>query len=376
LKAAKATEGIVEGNPILAFVKMVLFPVCQPQKEGFTVIRSEANGGNSTYGTYPELEAAYADKQVHPGDLKESAVQALNTLLAPIRKHFDTPEMKELVKCAYPATASASSASATNSKSGAVVVLREDEEDDGAKADPAVTVSVAASAASSVGSSSSAASAAAASATSAPGVAAGNKVGKGGGGGGGVQQAAPPGDVNAPKDIARFDLRVGRVLRCEPHPHAGKLYVLQVDVGTPSSSSSSSVDGAVQLKQVVSGLRPHLTVEQLQGRLVILLTNLKEASLIGVKSQAMILAATTQDGTKVELLMPPEHAHIGERVAFAGYPVDASLSELTRANEATIKTVVAHLCTDGEGVAKYKDVPFTTTAGVVRVQSLFNAHIK
>ncbi len=49
-----------------------------------------------------ELEAAFAQEQLHPADLKASVERYLNGLLEPVRKTFESPELKKLVATAYP----------------------------------------------------------------------------------------------------------------------------------------------------------------------------------------------------------------------------------------------------------------------------------
>jgi hypothetical protein len=75
-------------------------------------------------------------------------------------------------------------------------------------------------------------------------------------------------------------------------------------------------------------------------------------------------------------LNPPASAQVGERITFAGFPTDASVPELARANEKTLKVVMGKLKTNGEGVAMYKDIPFQTTAGPVKADTLKNAPIR
>jgi len=48
------------------------------------------------------LETAFAKEQIHPADLKASVEKYLNGLLEPVRKTFETPEMKKLIVTAYP----------------------------------------------------------------------------------------------------------------------------------------------------------------------------------------------------------------------------------------------------------------------------------
>jgi len=104
LKKAFCEEGNIENNPILAFIKNVLIPIncLSSGKESFEITRPEKFGGNTLYETYEDLEKAFLNKEVHPGDLKMSAANALNALLEPIRKEFESPERQELLKNAYP----------------------------------------------------------------------------------------------------------------------------------------------------------------------------------------------------------------------------------------------------------------------------------
>ncbi|KAB2600439.1 methionine--tRNA ligase [Pyrus ussuriensis x Pyrus communis] len=57
----------------------------------------------------------------------------------------------------------------------------------------------------------------------------------------------------------------------------------------------------------------------MQNRKVRVLCNLKPANMRGIKSEAMVLAASNSDHTTVELVEPPEGAQIGEKVTFLGF---------------------------------------------------------
>ncbi|KAJ2382060.1 Tyrosine--tRNA ligase cytoplasmic [Coemansia sp. RSA 2611] len=105
-KVSKAfcPEKEVEGNGVLSFVKFVLFPASS-QRLGspeFVIQRPEKFGGSTVYSDYETLERDFVEGLVHPGDLKGSVAAALNQLLEPIRQHFDTPEMQQLILEAYP----------------------------------------------------------------------------------------------------------------------------------------------------------------------------------------------------------------------------------------------------------------------------------
>ena len=88
------------------------------------------------------------------------------------------------------------------------------------------------------------------------------------------------------------ELRVGTVLAAEPHPNADRLVVLQIDLGEEKP------------RQLVAGIRAHYDPAALVGRQVVVVANLAPATLRGVESQGMVLAAA--DGDKVLLVRPDE----------------------------------------------------------------------
>ena len=98
--------------------------------------------------------------------------------------------------------------------------------------------------------------------------------------------------------FAAVELRVAEILACEPVPKAKKLLKLQVDLG-------------YEKRQVVSGIAKFYTPDQLVGKKVCLVTNLKPAKLCGVDSFGMILASGEED-VKVVFLDPS--AKNGERI--------------------------------------------------------------
>lgn len=83
-------------------------------------------------------------------------------------------------------------------------------------------------------------------------------------------------------DFSRVELKVAEVIKVEPIPKADRLLKLQLDLGS-------------EQRQVVSGIAEHLKPEELIGKKVICVTNLKPVVLRGVKSEGMILAAATDD---------------------------------------------------------------------------------
>ncbi len=98
--------------------------------------------------------------------------------------------------------------------------------------------------------------------------------------------------------FSAVELRVAEIIACEPIPKAKKLLKLQVDLG-------------YEKRQVVSGIAKFYTPDQLVGKKVALVTNLKPAKLCGVDSFGMILASG-EDDVKVVFLDPS--AKCGERI--------------------------------------------------------------
>lgn len=94
IKAAFCPEGTIEGNPVLEYVKFIVFP----KLEKLTISRSEANGGPIVYESYEKLEQDFADGTLHPGDLKPAVAKGINQLLQPVRDHFkNDPEARKLL---------------------------------------------------------------------------------------------------------------------------------------------------------------------------------------------------------------------------------------------------------------------------------------
>ncbi|XP_028452408.1 tyrosine--tRNA ligase, cytoplasmic isoform X1 [Perca flavescens] len=98
LKKAFCEPGNIQNNGVLSFVKHVVFPL----HGEFCVKRDPKWGGDKIYTAFEELEKDFAQELVHPGDLKASVEVALNQLLEPIRKKFESPELRKLSNTAYP----------------------------------------------------------------------------------------------------------------------------------------------------------------------------------------------------------------------------------------------------------------------------------
>ncbi|GKV28681.1 hypothetical protein SLEP1_g37700 [Rubroshorea leprosula] len=162
--------------------------------------------------------------------------------------------------------------------------------------------------------------------------------------------------------ITRLDIRVGKILKAQKHPDADSLYVEEIDVGE------------AQPRTVVSGLVKYIPLEEMQERMICVLCNLKPATMRGIKSQAMVLAASNSDHTKVELVEPPKSATVGERVTFPGF--EGEPDDVLNPKKKVWETLQVDLHTDANLVACYKDIPLTTSAGVCTASSICNGSIR
>lgn len=86
-------------------------------------------------------------------------------------------------------------------------------------------------------------------------------------------------------DFAKVELRTGEIISAEKHPDADKLYVLQISLGG-------------EQRQIVSGIAKYFTIDELIGKRVVVVANLKPAKLRGVMSYGMILMAEDKDGLR------------------------------------------------------------------------------
>lgn len=179
-----------------------------------------------------------------------------------------------------------------------------------------------------------------------------------GGGGGGKQQPKKEEEV---VDISRVDLRVGKIVECKRHPTAEKLYVESIDLGEEKP------------RTIVSGLVQFVPLDKMQNRLVVVVCNLKPAKLQGIESAGMVLAASNDDHTQVEIVDPPAGAKAGERITFAGYT--GTPDDVLNPKKKIFETVKPDLKSNGEKVACYKDVAFMTSAGPCTVATLANSHL-
>ena len=90
------------------------------------------------------------------------------------------------------------------------------------------------------------------------------------------------------EDFKKMDLRVGQILEAEDIAGADKIYKLKVDIGEP--------------REVVAGIKPYYSKESLKGKKVAVLANMEPRTIKGIESKGMILAAVSEDRSKLTML--------------------------------------------------------------------------
>ena len=185
--------------------------------------------------------------------------------------------------------------------------------------------------------------------------------------------------------IRRVAIRAATIVSVEPHPDAENLLVCQVDCGDETIVDESSTDSTLSLRTVVAGLAGKIPNDELIGRKVLAITNLKPAKMRGIESTAMLLAASNGlEGSDevVELLDVPAEIPNGELILFEGK--DPSVPDTMLKSKGAIKAwerAKANLKVNDVGDASYTDESgsthrMLTSSGPVRVTTLTNAVIQ
>ena len=101
-------------------------------------------------------------------------------------------------------------------------------------------------------------------------------------------------------DFAKMQFQVGEIIACEEVKKSKKLLCSQVKIGS-------------QVKQIVSGIKAHYTAQEMVGKRVMVLVNLKPAKLAGVLSEGMLLCAEDADGN-LALVVPEKEMPAGAEI--------------------------------------------------------------
>ena len=101
-------------------------------------------------------------------------------------------------------------------------------------------------------------------------------------------------------DFAKLQFQVGEIIACEEVKKSKKLLCSQVKIGS-------------QVKQIVSGIKKHYSAEEMVGKKVMVLVNLKPAKLAGVLSEGMLLCAEDENG-ELSLMVPEKEMPSGAEI--------------------------------------------------------------
>eukprot|EP00238_Polyblepharides_amylifera_P004584 CAMPEP_0196581246 /NCGR_PEP_ID=MMETSP1081-20130531/33141_1 /TAXON_ID=36882 /ORGANISM="Pyramimonas amylifera, Strain CCMP720" /LENGTH=330 /DNA_ID=CAMNT_0041901401 /DNA_START=44 /DNA_END=1036 /DNA_ORIENTATION=+ len=171
--------------------------------------------------------------------------------------------------------------------------------------------------------------------------------------------AATPGNEKT-EAFGKALLVIGQVVEVGFVENSDKLYMCKVNVGS-------------EVRQVITGLRKHVSVEELSQKKVVVICNLKVAKLAGQNSEAMIMATefcdeSGPDGKVVKLLGAPQDAAVGEGLFMEGCePASGCPKTLKTHFWETVKTNLRVI--DGQGTFDGKPLkvasgPITSAAGV------------
>lgn len=105
-------------------------------------------------------------------------------------------------------------------------------------------------------------------------------------------------------DFVKLDLRVAKIKKVEDIKGADKLYKIELDVGEKIGE-----------RTVCAGLKPFYSKNELLNKKVVYFANLKPRKLRGIMSQGMLLAASTEDDSKVSLISPSEEIELGSKIS-------------------------------------------------------------
>jgi len=166
--------------------------------------------------------------------------------------------------------------------------------------------------------------------------------------------------------FSRLDMRVGKIVKADPHPEADTLYVEEIDVGEGKN------------RNVVSGLAKFVPLEEMKNRMVVVLCNIKPANFRKIRSEAMVICASNDEHTEVETLTPPPGCVPGDRLyvedeTSSKVPCDPVINLSSKIN--TFQSLQQFLGTNDECIAVFKGKPLLTSQGTLSVVSMKNSKL-
>jgi len=175
-----------------------------------------------------------------------------------------------------------------------------------------------------------------------------------------------PANVDQP-DICKLEFKVGQITKVWVHPEADKLYCEEIECGEEKP------------RQIASGLRRHYTLEEMQGRRLLVVSNLKPKKLVGFPSSGMVLCAaeTKEDGSEnVEFVEPPEGAILGEIITFEGLPPPEPFSGAQVEKKKVFQACGVGMKTTEDGIAAWNGHVFMTSAGPCKSATIKNGAMR
>ena len=140
-------------------------------------------------------------------------------------------------------------------------------------------------------------------------------------------------------------LKVSKIIECEKHPEGDKLYILKLDCGEEEP------------RQIVSSIVPYYKKEELMGRNIVLVSNLKPANFRGVKSYGMLLAASEEGDethSTCELIFADE-LPVGTVLEYEGQGETEKITTYLKADHffaLPMKTIDGYVTVDGKKIGK------------------------
>ncbi|CAN0351620.1 unnamed protein product, partial [Ascophyllum nodosum] len=162
-------------------------------------------------------------------------------------------------------------------------------------------------------------------------------------------------------DPSKLNVRVGVIVKAWKHPDSDKLFCEEIDLGEGKH------------RNIASGLRAFYSLEEMQGRRVIVLANLKTRNIGGFKSEGMVLCASSADHSVVKIIEPPRQPPWELEPESAAPRGAATPAQMTK--KKILEKCVPKLRTNSEGVAGYEGVGVFNVDGNPCVATIPEAHV-
>ena len=159
---------------------------------------------------------------------------------------------------------------------------------------------------------------------------------------------------------ADLDLRIGKMVSVERHPESDKLLVEKIELGDPEGP-----------RQILSGLASFYAPEQIVGKHVLVLCNMKPRSLAGMTSSGMVLCASKDEALQ---LVEADGVPPGTRVVVGTTVVPPELPAIPSAKQ--LEELVKHFTSDDKGVVHWQDQALLINGQKPVIAAIPNAIVK